>query len=152
MAVRSGDRSLPGTAVFAAVIAGAVVGAVIGALAIAFDVGDPSYSGPDTRSAGLAAIAAMIGAGPGVLAGLLVGLGIWKLDYLLLRSSSFFWRSVIECVLIAAFTILCSSLAFRGLPAGTIAMVVLGGALVALALSAGYFAWRYRRFHETRMV
>lgn len=149
MTAAATERPLPGTAVLAAVIAGALVGAATGAMIIAAGDVDPSYSSPDTRSAGLVTVGAMFGAGPGGFAGLLVGVVVWKLDHLLVRRFSFIGRSVIEGVLIAAFTIISTSLVLWDWPAGTIGLVTLAGTLFAAALSAAYFAWCYRRYRKS---
>ncbi|TDK25831.1 hypothetical protein E2F48_11445 [Arthrobacter crusticola] len=113
-------------------------------MTIAIDAGDPSYAGPDSRSAGLGLIAAIFGAGAGSLAGLLVGVIVWKLDRFLAGRFSSSWRSVIMGALIATFTGVTAAVVFRDLPAGTVIFLGVFGALFALVVSLSYFSWRFR--------
>lgn len=134
-----GNKPLPGTAVFAGLILGAAVGAVIAVLSLVIGIE------PAARIAGLEMIAAMVGAGAGGLAGLILGVVVWKLDHFLFPQLSFVARSTIECALITAVTGFTTAWAFWGLPPGTMAARISSGSLFALAVSAAYFGWRYRK-------
>lgn len=134
-----GNKPLPGTAVFVGLILGAAVGAVIAVLS--FVIGTELPASMD----GLRIYAGMAGAGAGGLAGLILGAVVWKLGHFLFPQLSFMARSTIECTLISAVTGFTTAWAFWGLLPGTIAARVASGSLFALAVSAAYFAWRYRK-------
>jgi len=134
-----GTKPLPGTATFAGLVLGAVVGAAIAVFS--FVVG----SEIPASMAGLAIIVGLVGAGAGGAAGLILGAIVWKLDHFLFPQLPFMARSVIECALITVVTGLTTALTFWGQPPGTIAARFTFGSLLALAASAAYFAWRYRK-------
>jgi hypothetical protein len=134
-----GNKPLPGTAVVAGLFLGAAVGAVIAVLSLVIGTELPD------SMAGLRLYAGMIGACAGGLAGLILGAVVWKLDHLLFPQLSFVARSAIECALITAVTGFTTALMFWGQPPGTMAARISSGSLFALAVSAAYFAWRYRK-------
>jgi hypothetical protein len=134
-----GNKPLPGTAVVAGLFLGTAVGAVIAVLSLVIGTELPA------SMAGLRIYAGMIGACAGGLAGLILGVVVWKVDRLLFPQLSFMARSTIECALITVVTGFATVWAFWGLPPGTIAARVASGSLFALAVSAAYFAWRYRK-------
>jgi hypothetical protein len=134
-----GNKPLPGTAVFAGLVLGAAVGAAIAVFTFVVGAELPA------NMAGLTIIVGMVGAGAGGLAGLILGAIVWKLDHFLFPQLPFMARSAIECALITAVTGFTTALTFWGQPLGTIAARVSFGSLFALAVSAAYFAWRYRK-------